>query len=311
MNQSGFVPIDVIVIVADKPFLMAMTSICSFGVLLSLVALIALLASKPKLVKLEFNILLTLNAITLFYRVSAVAIFLVTYFMYPEIMYNCAFSIVNLLWTVIMFKVFMVTFYYSLYQVSSCSRHPFCRRLHGLIHSLRNFVIYQALVVILVTLILTYIVLVAYADLNECPSALDLLNYMILFKFITTYVLPSLLPVLAYSIAILLVFFTRLNNKKSALGKSNQNGSKRARKDLKLLLRFFVLGLICTLSSLLQNVYLFSTFFESISQPLNSIVGILGFFINAIQPLIWIYIHSILKESFLTLVSRFFYINRK
>lgn len=292
-------------ILFNRTFVVAITSIWSFGVLLSTIALVVLFASKSKLIKSEFYILLSYNAYGTLYRVTAVVIFTLTLFFYPDIFNDCVFSIVNTLWSIVMFKLFMIMFYYSLFQVSSVSRHPLCARLHTLVLNVRTFLVFQTLVIVFITILLTYIVLVANAELHKCPSAFDLLSYMILFKFLTTYVLPSILPVLVYFIAICYVFFARLNNSRGHLVAANE--LKRARKDFKLLLRFLALGLVCTASSLLQNIFLYSMFFSpSFDFVLNSIVGGLGFFILAIQPILLIYIHSIMKQSSIRLFKRAF-----
>lgn len=278
----------------NRSFVAIVISIWSFGIACNIISLVVLFISISKLVRFEFYILLSYNVISTFYRILSVVIFFLAYYEYPEILKDCVYSIFNTIWTMMMFLIFMIMFYYSLYQVSQVSRERLFILLQKLVNNLRNFIIYHFLILILVGIVMAYIIMSAYGKLHQCPSVFHLLDYMLLLKLLSTYVTPSLLPVFVYFGAILYVFFSIIAKQKIL---SSDQRVKRARKDIKLLIKFFILGLVCVFSSLLQNIYLYSVFFASISSLANSFIGAIGFFIYSFQPLCLVYIHSIMKKS--------------
>lgn len=291
----------------DKTFIILDISIWTIGIIANIIGLFVLWISKTKLLKTEIYILFMFNVMSFAYNFLGVVLFFLVYFIYPDLFYNCAFSVFNTIWLILMPKLFMTMFYYSLFQVSSLSRHRFMLILHSTLHKTRTFLIYDLLMTIFFSAFISFIVLSAFFDENKCPSVITLTSYYILLKFLVLFQVPSILPVVVYFSATVYVFYSRHVRRAELL--SNRQELLKLRKKTKLVLKFFVMAVSLAADSLLQCIYLFSLFIVPINSTLISILGNIGFLISSLQPIFLIYIHSIMKKSFkmfiLTFLNRF------
>lgn len=274
-----------------------MVAILSIASVLNIFGLVIVFLSRSKLLKVEFFILVMLNLKTTVFKVFAV-------YQYSAMGFNmdlfkqCLTAMLSMLSASILTSSFMTLLFYSVFQVSTVSRSKLFLFLFNSTHNVRNFFIYEVLMTILQLLFSAISILMSFLDKNQCPDILSLVNQNVLVKFIVFLAVPSFLPIIVYLFAIVYVIFSRLKHK-------YQQGSN-FNKNVQLLLKFLALALIFFSSFILQNFFYFSTFLFDINIYVNAIVGDLGFILYALQPLLLIYAHSILKVTLLSYIHRFF-----
>ena len=282
------------------------------GSILSLFSLVIVVLSREKLKRIEFVILVSFNITTLTFKLVVLCNFSIAYF-FPNMILSCGYTIVFLATIVLGEKLFMVLFYYSLFQVSSISREKLFLKLFDLVHSVRNFLIYELIVFIILIAYTTVYTMIAYFKANQtCPYMIQILKEYTELKFYFGYYLQSTLPVLVYSFANTYLCFIRFVSvrfrkyQSDETIKNNRLEISKFRKNVKLLVKFHILSFILFISALFQNLfYQFSFVYWDFS--IRSIIfADVGFILYSIQPLFFIYIHRILKKTFLSYFLDFY-----
>lgn len=279
--------------------LISMVAILSIASVLNIFGLVIVFLSRSKLLKVEFFILVMLNLKTTAFKVLGVYQYSAMGFNI-DLFYQCSTALLSMLSASILTSSFMTLLFYSVFQVSTVSRSKLFLFLFNSTHNVRNFVIYEVLMTILQLLFSAISILMSFLDKNQCPDILSLVSQNVLVKFIVFLAVPSFLPIIVYLFAIVYVIFSRLKHK------YQQGSTGSFNKNVQLLLKFLALALIFFSSFILQNFFYFSTFLFDINIYVNVTVGDLGFILYALQPLLLIYAHSILKVTLLSYIHRFF-----
>ena len=273
------------------------------GCLLSLFSLLIVILSREKLKRIELYILLSLNLTSLGLKLLVITEFSIVYFA-PNLIFSCGYTILFSCAIVLGEKLFMVLFYYSLFQVSSISREKFFLTLFGLVHSVRNFLIYEIIIFILIIGYTTVYTMIAYYKANKtCPYVIQVLREAIEYKFLYGYYFQSVLAVIVYIIATIYLCFIRFVSaryRKYQSDKTTRLEISKFRKNVKLLVKFLILALIILLSSLFQNLFYNASYVYGDFSSTIIIYADIGFILYSLQPIFFIYIHRILKKTFLS-----------
>lgn len=270
------------------------------GAILSFITLLCILASFKKLIRLEFVVLLIFSLSTVATKISGALLLVLVYF-WPELGNTCLYAILNIIAIVLVEKQAMVSFYYSLFQISTVSREKLFLALYNLVHNPKVFAFYEAVVSIVLFCINGVFFYLAYRLNDRCPNINDLLQVVLKYKLIILIVAPSFLSVVAYIACTVYICYLRFiaepkNSKYYARSRNNEHG--QFRKHLRLILKFLALALIFLACSLFQNLFFIYTFIYGDFSTLILLMGHAGFVLYAIRPLLVIFIHAVLKESF-------------
>ena len=307
-NNSYIAPISEIEL-TNLSLLKSIVSIWTIGISFSLLNLVLVFMSKPKLLKVEFSILVFFTSWTLLYKIFSSIQFL-SVLIDPLLALDCAFSLTNTSWSLFLPMSGMILFYYSLFQISTVSRNRMFLALYNAVNNIKTFIVYILLVSIAVLCFIVFNIYMAYLDLGVCPNTLQILSKFIVLKFMLLSVIPGFLPVVSYSIAAVYVLYTRFYGGKK-FNYSNKQEMTRFRRSFRLLVKFWLMASIVALNSVLVNVYFYLSMVLLINTTIVNFIGDLGFAIYAIQPLFLIYIHSILKNTLKDIFLNFLNFFRK
>ena len=270
-----------------EPHTAILLSIWTVGMFIGAFSILIILLSKPKLILLEFYILMTLSISIIGFKVIIESMFILMVIT-EKYIEHCIYSILNLASLAFGFYTLLTMFYYSLFQASNVSRARLFVMVHEFVHKKNTFVIYQVGIGVFgISLSVLYFFL-AYRDLNECPNIFIVMNKF-LSILITQIAIASLLPIFVYiSTSIYLVYSNRRSQ--------NFTLNARSDKNLSVLLKFLVLASVLVLSNWLLNVTHFLPFIVpgTISFLLT---GYLSFVSFSLMHLVLIFIHSITKMT--------------
>lgn len=274
----------------------------SLGILFCLFTLFLIISSKSKLIKLEFYILLTFIIASILFRSLILTTYLFVFFFRPMLT-DCLYMCIHFSSSSLFTKLSFTLLYYSLFQASSVSRSKLFLLIHLHIHKPRTFVIFEA-----VTIAFQLVLLFAYAIVinlknGGCPTINEVDSNLFYVRIIVFNSVPSLLPILIYLTTVCYISRSRLFLFKSRQKKQQLTSTKKKRRDVVLLFKFLSLAVVIALSNLLLNVYYVIANVNNLSFLVYFLVGYSSFFLFAIQPLFLLYIHSILKNAFKSLMS--------
>lgn len=281
-----------------------MTSIWSSTILVNSVSLLTIVSSRTKLTRSEFYILSTFNLIAIVLKLVLTLFYIHRYFL-AEFLGPCSYLVFQAMSSTLNTSLYMTLFYYSLYQTSNLSRNKWLLKLFNIVHNWKNTFLFEVAVFLLASsgAIAYSIVVYKRSNYNKCANLKVELFYLVLFWV----VVPSILPVVLYAAATVYICYCRFSRPSSYL--SSQSESKRFRRNVKLLMRFLALALIVSLSLLPQTVY----YFISILCPKCTVdsvflanISYVGYFFYGIVPFILIYIHKILRRTFLNFILTVF-----
>lgn len=289
----------------DLHFILFM-SIWAVGILIGLFCLLVIILSKPKLIPLEFHILMIFSFTTIEFKIVT-EVMIISLYISPEMVSYCLISILNLTCLAAGFHSLLTLFYYSLFQTSNVSRSRLFVIVHELVHKRKTFIIYQVIVFFLSNSLFALYLFLAYRDLNECPNVFVIINKFLYNGLIPQFVISSTIPILVYISTANFIFYSS-HRFISADFMTNRNEQAKLRKNLYILLKFLSLASIFVFSTWILNVFYFLAF-----KAPNSI----GFLISgyssmisySLMPLFLISIHSITKKTldiFLHRIYRFF-----
>lgn len=275
-------------------------SIWSFSFLLNTLSLCILLLSKKKLIKSEFYILLsfilTTSALKLcltgFYVAQILLPLQLNQACVQQVFFSAIISMNSLISSTLL--------YHTFYQISNLRRSKLFLALFNQVHNERNFFIFEFILILVLATITSANLVVASRNDPLCSNINHTLFYLVLLELIV----PCSLIVVVYVSTIGFICYSRLSNqlKKMVLlmNDTNKMDQKRFRRNFKLMLKFLVFILIFILSLLPQTLY----YFIFICCPncvididLFSLFSDLALILYAFQPLLLIFIHSILKRT--------------
>lgn len=271
-----------------------------FGILLSILVTLIVMASSGRLKKEEFLILITYNVLSTVYKISS-TIYLSFKFLIPDRFDSCVYLMTYELALALLVISLMTLFYYSVYQVSLLKITKLFLLLVHVVHSTRTFAVFQALVVTSITTItIAYSVVRFYVTDRACPSIDDLDDKLFDFlKFVIS--LPTVLPLAVYVFGVCYIVYSRFHLK----GPLSTNEARKLRKNLKIMLKFSSLPLISLCSSMLQTfVYYLPKICVSCVSEAFFYIGLLGYLLFTLQPVVFLFVHSILKQTFLLYYRR-------
>lgn len=276
----------------------------SIGTVFSIFGLTTLFLSYSKLTKMEFYILTVYIINKLAFKICIEIMFLMIYFSL-ELTQTCAFMLLNSTALIFVNLIIMTIFFHSLHQISSLGRGRLFRRIYKFSHSLRSFIIFVILSFAgIITFTIGYL-LWAYLELRVCPSVGYVFSKFMLNAFIVVFVFPGFLPVLMYFLATAHVFLSRFVMKRSELAayRTDQQEIVRFRKNVILLVKFFLLSLTFLFSSSLLSLFYMLMFLRPDS-VMFLVAGYVGFVSYALESVVLVGVHSILKQTFVSIIYR-------
>ena len=276
-------------------------SIWTGGILLDVINIIIITLSKPKLIPLEFYILMTLSISLVEFKIIidiniTLNVISTTFHEY------CIYTILNL--GILASGTFnmLTLFYYSLFQASNASRTRLFVMVYELVHKKKSFLVFQIFNGFLSIFLSVLYFLLSYRDVNQCPNIYFLMNKFIFNgSIITQIVIISLLPIFVYVSTAVYVFFTA---KRRILSQDTMLKA-RCRKNLIVMLKFLALATIFALGIWLLNICYCLSFVlpSSISY---TITAYLSFVFFSLMSTFLIIIHSITKKTFKVYFFRIF-----
>lgn len=286
--------------------LIIMIAIWSLGTLFTIIGLAITFLSKSKLLKSEFYIFVVFATIKIAFKLCSLAMLFIIYYSIG-LAESCAFTLLNFTSLLFISQILMTLFYHSLHQISNLSRNRFFIALHEFTHNLKNFFIFEIVVaVILITFTMT-LLLWAFFQLNcQCPN----LGY-VLHKFIHNYIavelaLPSTLPISIYTLATIYIVYSRFLQKRCNKSFANERQKlKRFRKNVHLLIKCISLSFTLLICSSLLAMFYFLAFIRPDSN-IYRIVGYFSFTIYAIESLVLLSVHSVLKKTLMSFIYGIF-----
>lgn len=284
--------------------ILIMSIIWTIGILFSILCTYIIVISKPKLIQVEFYILISFSVSTILFKIFSNLLFYLTYSSIT-LMDGCLFMVINSLCLTFIEEVRMIILYYSLYQVSKVSRSRFFLLLYKLTHSKRNFIIFKlATTVLAVLFTLTYLTL-AYLDVHKCPSVLVIMDKFMFNFILIQFTIPCYTPIFVYTLATAYVCYSRFIQRHEINSTNNIQEMSKFRKNLKLLFNFFAMTLSFIFSASFLNLFYFLFYIhpESIA---FIVIGHIGFIFYACQIIFVIYVHSILRNTSKSVISRFY-----
>lgn len=267
-------------------------SIWTIGILIGFLCLLVIILSKPKLIPLEFHILMTLSISLNVFKIIVNSQFILLSISDKYNQY-CVFAILNLSCLGMGFFILLNMFYYSLFQASKVSRSRLFVLVYKLVHNNKTFIIYQVFNGFLSIFLSLMYFFLAYRDVNQCPNIFFIMNKMIRNgSLITQLVFSSLLPIFVYVSTAVYIF---VSSKRRLLSQDTILKA-RNRKNIIVLLKFLALATIFVFSIWLLIVFYLLAFVASYS---------IGFFVTAYTSFIsfslinlfLIVVHSITKKN--------------
>ena len=267
-------------------------SMWTVGLLLDVFNIVIITLSKPKLIPLEFYILMTLSISLVEFKII-IDTNIILNFISEKYHQYCTFTILNL--GILSSGCFnmLTLFYYSLFQASNVSRIKLFVMVHELVHKKKTFIIYQICNGFLSIFLSALYFFLAYLDVNQCPKVYFLMNKFIFNgSLITQLVFASFLPIFVYiSTAVYIYFFSN----RGLISKDNMQRA-RFRKNLIVMLKFLTLATFFALGIWLLNIcYCVSFLFPGSIAYI--ITGYLSFFFFSLMNSSLIFIHSITKKT--------------
>lgn len=280
-----------------------------FGIVLSILSITVTMYSRSRLLKVELAILMAFNVGTMIFKFIILLEFSLAYGL-ADFIQSCGFTLLNASSLVFVVQITLTVLYYSIFQVSNMSRHPFLLVVRARSHNMRTFLVIQALTILIGSLISFAYLLLSYLQLQHCPGIFYIIEKYMFNFMIIQFVGPTYLPVVIYLLTTAYIFYSRFIRRHDFAYMSNRQELARYRRNLRLLAKFFALSLTFILSGTLLNGYYILLFFYPNSIA-TLIVGYVGFSSYNIQCILIVYVHSILKVSFRQLASGLFTTSRK
>lgn len=261
-----------------------------------LTSLATVLASRPRLIKTEFFILIWICFLTLNFKFATI--------MYFHNSFNFALLYAIISYTYEMINNFCINitlFYYALFHLSTLRRSQCFLRVFNLIHNPKSFVVYSSLFLVVSLVISLAFSITTYFELR--PFEQNPLLYSLFFvkysiPIICETVVPSLFAIVTYLVATVIVCASRLRNHQSKYS-TNNDEKRKFRRNLVLLLKFWFLA-----------TYNFVCFFPSVILHLIQVLSNLHFRRNSVRSLFWLFLLYI-REHFTSFSSWYFtsYVN--
>lgn len=283
----------------------SMISIGIFSFVSDLICMSTVFASRFKLIKTEFYILILIGLMDINDKLG------VLFYFYVSLKFNLLYSSLSLSYSVLTnFCINMYLFYYSLFHLTSLSRSRLFLKLFQIVHKTQIFVIYSILILLISLTLTCSFSIVDYFYLKQFET-----DPLLFLKFFSSYSLRVLLQTLFPSVLSLVTYFLsigfslmRLKGKQSK--HLSQSEMKSSRRNIILSVKFLFYAIINFISSF--PVVIFCALFLFCPQcNLRDIrflayFGILSFIIKSI---FLIFIHKILRDTFMKHFRDFFYCN--
>lgn len=208
------------------------------------------------------------------------------------------------------FCYFMSLLYYSLFHLSTLNRSKYFLKLYNVLHESKTFIIYSISILTLATTYSVSIALICYYKIIYAEIGEDLRVYtFILLGHPFESNVISVLPILVYLMAILLVLHSRLNCCQILNQNASSENQNRFKRNLVLVGKFFILTIIQTLATFPKNFsHLLLIFCPASNCQLGLIelFYIIGYAILSIQPVFIVFVHTILRSTLSSLIRRLF-----
>lgn len=276
---------------ASRFFPIIVISITSVAIFLDLFILTIVVRARAKLVPAEFVILIANNILCIVFKL--VGLFKSTQ-MIVDLREQLGYVRCYIVYSqdlASFFAILAVLFYYSLFHISSVARNSITRLVFSFTHNSRVFLAYFLIVCVGFNLfMLVYSIVFRSSLFNKSRSSCIRNN---LFTLVPTMTYLISLPIqIVYFLAIVFLVYSRLN-----APRNNTTIGKTFRKNLMILVKFFVFSLLTLLISAPQYLETFMAYFfdqrfsSSFNLPADS--GFLVFFSS--QTLILTLIHNKLR----------------
>lgn len=275
-----------------------------FGVigsaLLSVLAIVIIRMSRASMNIFEFYTHILLNSISISMRISFIIMTIYENFL-PSIFLSCVDAVLNQLIASLEIICNFCFFYYSLLQVSTLSRNKFFLVLFKLTHNMRTLVV-SHLLIALSNLLQIFLVIDYYIDKCRDLKVASTGRTIIYFEIL----LPRVLVIVCYIAAAVYVCVARLETRRSkqqhALTDSAQ--MRRLHQNMILIIKFLALSFFLIFSDLMIVLPVFIDPIVLKNSHLLHVLIYLSTFCYFIMPMLLIFVHRVLMETFYALLKR-------
>ena len=258
--------------------------------------------TRSKLTKIEILIIFLLITFTLLYKIARILKFLFQFIIDYVFAASCSDFIFMSLSSMMHSTHSITFFYYAVYHATNLSRNPIVSKAYGLVRKMSSFICVMSITILLNIGVCLFSVLYVYLNDHQCANA----RVKTLLVYIFQAIVPCTLSVLVYFISLVIFLVSRFRRR----SKMNMNHSRRFKREVELVFKFLVYKTVVEFSNLPHLAYyiISITICLNCGTYLNSYVYIylIGDFFTLIQPFFLIYIHNIIKESFLDILKKFY-----
>lgn len=277
---------------------------------LDIVAISIIILSRLKLDKTEFYILLINSILQINMKLSLIWYNLSNF----VLKINFIIDYFHLSYDIIVSSCFSLSlFYYSLFHLSSLNRSKYFLKLFTMIHNAKTFFLYLTLVFLIFLALALFICLFTYSKVSP-DFTLDNQTQDVIFYCYLITIVPTFFPILVYLASIFVVFMTKFGANSEATNRyattsrnANQlNDHIRFKRNLLLVLKFFLLATIYLIGYLPSNILFFIGFYCPNCFGIALIIfNYFCEFLLFFQPFLLVFIHSILRKTFKLLIQRY------
>lgn len=275
------------------------------SVFLNISAIVIVHLSRTKLIQTEFLILIILNTISTIQKIlMSINFTIVTYI-------SSIFSDCEQLLLIAVIGIFdggysVILLYYSIFQVTTTSRAKLFLQTFNVIHNWKTYLIYVSLWFAIATLATIVVASLLYVEDKACGYIWQRTFTLELFISI----IPRFLPAIVYLLGTVFLCYSWSKNRMSKYF-NDRNQIKRFRRNLKLMFKFLAFALVLLVSNSTQMGF----YIIAINCPefdcqriyqAYSFINFIGYGVSFMQPIIIIYIHNILKETFFNFIKNIF-----
>lgn len=278
-------------------------SVWSTTLIIDLLVIIIEFKSRQILIRLEFFILLAISISSLLLKIASILTYIELYF--SETIFGQHTNFI-LQWVSINFTFFqsMSLVYYSLYHITFLKRSSCFLVLFNLVHNVKSFVIYLAIISVYSLLLTSIYMILTYIPMYSSNLGLAQFQRRFIVMIILECAVPPFLASIVYVVAFLITYFSRFQKTNSS------DELKRAQMNFKLMFKFLLLTLSIIMYILPKTAFAYIAFnlVDHSKFEFLNYIGDISFFLF---PIILISIHEILFKTLMSYYNNIFVCRRK
>lgn len=281
-------------------------SIWSLSALLDLLILFLVHKSKSSLIRVEFLILIALESIGLFIKITIILGYLEARVSFGSI-YSICLRIFNL---IIQLIYSFILFYYSLFHLATIDRSSCFRKLFDLVHNSRTFCIYMmSITLFAIIFIIGYLLVFFWIENanNRFDNLIETIVRASMYLMVYVSIWFTAPPLVCYLISMLVVYLGHLRSVHRKYADKNNDADKQQQlrsttRTFKVLLKFSILAVNNIMSNVPVLVYYFLKLACNCSN--YQYLSFVGDFFYLMCPVFLILIHEILKKTCFNILKR-------